>query len=229
MAALDFGMALARGMLPLDKDAQADLVNRAGGRSVFKSEDWWNKQVDKQIESGYREATPETRYLMPSGEYKPAEGVNVSYGRTIMGQFSPLTGPFGQPYTPSYHPFFGYGGGISRRETPIVPKGAVTERTYRPGRGWGDDYVTKQFDTFADSKREDFTAGELTDIEKGAKAGAERAKRTAAESKQAKKRLRRGTGGLLAKAATPEETGLPALGEGGLGYTSTMLGQETKL
>jgi hypothetical protein len=29
-------------------------MNLAGGRNIFKSEDWWNKAVDKQISSGYR-------------------------------------------------------------------------------------------------------------------------------------------------------------------------------
>ena len=228
MAALDFGMALARGMLPTSEKAQKDLLNLAGGRNIFKSEDWWNTQVDKQIESGYREATPETRYLMPSGEYKPAEGVNVSYGRTLYGQWSPVSGQFGMPYVPSYHPFFGYGGGISRRETPIIPKGAVTERTYRPGRGFGDDYITKQFDTFADSKRKDYTAGELADIERSAERGAKRAKRETAQAETAKKRLTRGTGGLAAKArpvGAEATTGLPELGTGGLQLGTTSLGK----
>ena len=40
MAALDFGMALARGMLPTSEKAQKDLANLAGGRNIFKSEDW---------------------------------------------------------------------------------------------------------------------------------------------------------------------------------------------
>ena len=48
MAALDFGMALARGMLPTSESSQRDLLNLAGGRNVFKSEDWWNKAVELQ-------------------------------------------------------------------------------------------------------------------------------------------------------------------------------------
>jgi predicted Zn-dependent peptidase len=39
--------------------------------------------------------------------------------------------------------------------------------------------------------REDFTAGELSDIEAAAKRGAEQVKRTAAESKATKRRLAR--------------------------------------
>ena len=232
MAALDFGMALARGMLPTSEKAQKDLLNLAGGRNIFKSEDWWNKAVDKQIKEGYREATPETRYLTQSGEYKPAEGVSVSYGRTMYGQFVPVTGFMGMPYQPSYSPIFGYGGGISRRESPIIPQGAVTERTYKPGRGWGDDYVTKQFDTFADSKRADYTAGELSDIEAAAKRGASRVKAETEATKASQKRLRRGTGGLAAKAILPGEdggTGLPVLGETGLGLQTSMLGKGFQL
>ncbi len=71
MAALDFGMALSRGMLPQSEKAQKDLLNLAGGRNVFKSEDWWQQQVDKQISEGYREAERTAKdYLMPSGEYQ---------------------------------------------------------------------------------------------------------------------------------------------------------------
>ena len=228
MAALDFGMALSRGMLPQSEKAQKDLINLAGGRNIFKSEDWWNKQVDKQISEGYRTVERQDKeFLMPSGEYQPGKRqVSTTYGRTSYGQFYQVTGPFGMPYVPSYNPIFGYGGGIERRTAVSykAPEGAVF--TIDP-RTREKQYTSRDFDVFG--KREDYTAGELADIERGAKRGAEAAKRTAAETKQAKKRLARGTGGLLAKAATPEETGLPALGQGGLGYTSTMLGQETKL
>ena len=69
MAALDFGMALARGMLPKSESAQKDLLNLAGGRNIFKSEDWWNKAVDKQISEGYRTVERQDKeFLMPSGE-----------------------------------------------------------------------------------------------------------------------------------------------------------------
>lgn len=222
MAALDFGMALARGMLPKAEKAQKDLIDLAGGRNIFKSEDWWNKQVDKQIEEGYREATKETKYLMPSGEYKERAGTSTVYGRMMYGQFQPI-GPniFGIPYQPTYHPVFGYGGGVQARTSDIIPEGAV-RRNGQP--------VGKVFDVFkTDSKRKDYTAGELSDIESSAEAGAARAKRQTQQSKAAQKKLRKGTGGLLAKAATPEDTGLPSLGKGGLGLTTSILGSETKL
>ena len=230
MAALDFGMALARGMLPTSEKAQKDLLNLAGGRNIFKSEDWWNQAVDKQISEGYREATPETRYLTESGEYKQRAGTSTTYGRMIMGQFSPVSGQFGMPYQPSYSPIFGYGGGVSARTSVSyqAPEGAVF--TIDP-RTKEKQYTSRDFDVFG-SNREDYTAGELSDIEKGAKAGAERAKAETAKTKASRKRLTRGTGGLVGKARLPGEapaTGLPALGEAGLGLTASVLGAEQKL
>jgi len=62
MAALDFGMALARGMLPTSAKAQQDLLKQAGGRNIFKSEDWWNQAVDKQIKEGFETTRQETQY-----------------------------------------------------------------------------------------------------------------------------------------------------------------------
>lgn len=219
MAALDFGMAMARGMLPTSEKAQKDLINLAGGRNIFKSEDWWNQQVDKQISEGYREAEQETRYLTESG-YKPRAGTSTTYGRMSYGMFNPVRGQFGMPYQPSYSPIFGYGGGVVARTSDILPEGVVK----RDGQA-----VSKQFDVFrSDAKRKDYTAGELTDIEKSAEAGASRAKRQAAQSKASQKRLTRGTGGLAAKAMKVGDkpvTGLPELGAGGLGIGATTLGK----
>ena len=227
MAALDFGMALARGMLPKSEKAQKDLMNLAGGRNIFKSEDWWNQQVDKQISEGYRTVERQDKeFLMPSGEYQPGERqVSTTYGRTIMGQFSPVTGPFGMPYQPSYHPFFGYGGGIQARTSVSykAPEGAVFTTDPRTRE---KQYTSRDFDVFG--KREDYTAGELSDIEKAAEAGAARAKKQTEQAKASQKRLRRGTGGLAAKAILPGDkpaTGLPALGETGLGLGTATLGK----
>jgi len=230
MAALDFGMALSRGMLPKSEKAQKDLINLAGGRNIFKSEDWWNKQVDKQIDTGYRTVERQDKeFLMPSGEYQPGKRqVSTTYGRTIMGQFSPMTGSFGMPYQPSYHPVFGYGGGVVARTSVSykAPEGAVF--TVDP-RTREKQYTSRDFDVFG--KREDYTAGELSDIENMAKAAAKKLKSETESKKVSSKKLRRGTGGLLAKAVIGEgiATGLPKLGEGGLGLTGTMLGQESKL
>ena len=230
MAALDFGMALARGMLPKAETAQKDLLNLAGGRNIFKSEDWWNKTVDKQIKEGYRTVERQDKeFLMPGGEYKAGErNVNTTYGRTMYGQFYPISGQFGQPYQPSYSPVFGYGGGVVARTSVSyeAPEGAIF--TVDP-RTKEKQYTSRNFDVFA-SKREDFTAGELSDITASAKRGAEQAKRMAAERQAARKK--RGTGGVLAKARLEGEapsTGLPALGEGGLGITGSILGGGIKL
>jgi hypothetical protein len=232
MAALDFGMALARGMLPKSEKAQQDLLNLAGGRNVFKSEDWWNKAVDEQIKSGYRTVERQDQeFLMPTGEYKAGERkVSTSYGRTMFGSFYPISGSFGMPYTPSYSPIFGYGGGVEARTSVSyeAPEGAVF--TVDP-RTKEKQYTSRPFDVFG-SKREDFTAGELKDIELGAKRGAEQAKRTAEESKRSTRRLARGTGGLVAKAILPGDkpaTGLPSLGLTGLGLTTTALGKGLEL
>ena len=232
MAALDFGMAMARGMLPTSEKAQKDLLNLAGGRNIFKSEDWWNQAVDKQISEGYRTVERQDKeFLMPSGEYQPGQRqVSTTYGRTIMGQFSPVTGQFGMPYQPSYSPIFGYGGGISRRTSVSykAPEGAVF--TIDP-RTREKQYTSRDFDVFG-SKREDYTSGELSDIERSAEAGAKRIKAQSEASKASQRRLRRGTGGLVGKARLPGDapsTGLPELGTTGLGMTAGLFGADIKL
>lgn len=53
MAALDYGMALARGLIAPQKELQAEIKKLAG--TAFKSEDWWNKQLDRQIKEGISE------------------------------------------------------------------------------------------------------------------------------------------------------------------------------
>lgn len=68
--------------------------------------------------------------------YTPSPSV-TTFGRTIMGQWSPVTGPFGQPYTPSYSPFFGYGGGLSPRTSGGPVEGTIYsgEQAFRPYSG----------------------------------------------------------------------------------------------
>jgi len=219
MAALDFGMALARGMLPKSDTAQKDLMNLAGGRNIFKSEDWWNKAVDKQISEGYREVARTAKdYLMPSGEYQ-REKTQTSFqsGRYVQNLFG-----MGSSFVPGpSSPTIGFFGAPSGRTLTsyVAPEGAVKR---------GDQFVTRDVPIFG-TAREDFTAGELSDIESAARRGAEEAKRETAASKAGRKRLARGTGGLVGKAVGPDTTGLPALGTGGLGLTSSLLGTETKL
>jgi len=237
MAALDFGMALARGMLPKSETAQRDLINLAGGRNIFKSEDWWNKAVDKQIKEGYREVAHTSKeFLTASGDYLPGKrNVSTTYGRTIFGQFSPITGPFGMPYTPSYGPF-GLSGGVEARTSVSyeAPEGAVF--TVDP-RTRQKQYISRDIDVFGSSgfpgsSRKDFTAGELKDIEKAAESGAARVKAETEATKASQRRLRRGTGGIVAKALLPGEkpaTGLPALGQTGLGLGTATLGKGLKI
>jgi len=227
MAALDFGMALARGMLPKAETAQKDLLNLAGGRNIFKSEDWWNKAVDEQIKSGYRTVESQNKeFLMPTGEYQPGK----KQTSTSYGTYSPLSGWQALSYTPTYSPFFGYGGGASARTSTsyVAPEGAIF--TVDP-KTKEKQYTSRFYDVYG-SKREDFTAGELSDIERSAERGAAQAKRDTAASKASRKRLARGTGGVVAKALLPGDTpstGLPALGQTGLGFGTTTLGKGLKL
>jgi len=223
MAALDFGMALARGMLPKAANAQKDLIDLAGGRNVFKSEDWWNKAVDKQISKGYRESERTAKdYLMPSGEYQ-REQTQTSFqsGRwTTWGNMTYFTPG------PSYGGISGFFGQPSGRTVTsyVAPEGAVKQ---------GGQFVTRDIPIYGTSPtRKDFTAGQLSDIESAARRGAQQAKRTSAESQATKRRLARATGGLMGKARQPGDepsTGLPALGEGGLGITGSILGGGIKV
>ena len=215
MAALDFGMALARGMLPTSEKAQKDLLNLAGGRNVFKSEDWWNQQVDKQISSGYRESQKGTVYKTTGGDWAIRSGVvtptetgeiSGSYSNTM---FQPPKDALIKGYT---------GGGWG-------PGGIFSGQYYGPS----PIYETREVTYYGpDTGRKDYTAGELSDIERSAEAGAKRAKKQTEQVKASQKRLRRGTGGLAAKAILPGDkpaTGLPALGETGLGLGTATLGK----
>ena len=194
MAALDFGMALARGMLPKAEKAQQDIIKQAGGRNIFKSEDWWNQAVDKQIKEGYETTRQETQYKTAPTYFG---SMMLDPGRFVAAK----PDRFGVTQTPS-------------------------NLVYDAPRMLGGRPITR---TATVTETKDFTAAELSDIEASAKAGAQRAKRQTAQSKASQKKLRKGTGGLLAKAATPEHTGLPSLGKGGLGLTTSILGSETKL
>jgi len=231
MAALDFGMALSRGMLPTSEKAQKDLLNLAGGRNIFKSEDWWNKAVDKQIKEGYRTVESQNKeFLMPTGEYKAGtKQTSTSYVQSSpfgLMTYSGGSGPLAQS-APSYMgPLWGYSGGWQARTSTsyMAPEGAIF--TVDP-KTKQKQYTSRFYDVYG-SKREDYTAGELSDIEKAAKTGASRAKQEAAKAETAKKRLTRGTGGLAAKAIPVGGnggTGLPELGAGGLQLGATSLGK----
>jgi hypothetical protein len=211
MAALDFGMALARGMLPTAQKAQKDLLDLAGGRNIFKSEDWWNKAVDKQISEGYRPEKIQTEYLVDTGLAQSG----------VTPRASGITA-----YVPDKP------GILDSRQ---IPKGAIQTN---PNRFQGGitlepaKYITREVSLGFENNRKYFDVDELKDIASSAKAGAQRIKRESAATKASKKRLSRATGGLISKARVEGEapaTGLPALGEGGLGIVGSILGGGIKL
>ena len=63
MAALDYGMALSRGLIAPQKELQAEMKELAG--TAFKSDDWWNKQLDRQIKQGISETKTRTQVVGP--------------------------------------------------------------------------------------------------------------------------------------------------------------------
>ena len=65
--ALDFGMALSKGLIAPQKQLQDEVRKLAGDQ--FKSEDWWNKQLDRQIKKGITETKTKTQYLARSSNY----------------------------------------------------------------------------------------------------------------------------------------------------------------
>tara|TARA_R110000824_G_scaffold41817_1_gene124008 strand:+ start:2012 stop:2584 length:573 start_codon:yes stop_codon:yes gene_type:complete len=65
MAALDFGMAKARGLVAPGKQLQEELRKLSG--DMFKSEEWWNQQLDRQIKDGVTEKKTKTETTYPQG------------------------------------------------------------------------------------------------------------------------------------------------------------------
>jgi hypothetical protein len=65
MAALDFGMAKARGLVAPGKQLQEELRKLSG--DMFKSEEWWNQQLDRQIKDGVTEKKTRTETTYPQG------------------------------------------------------------------------------------------------------------------------------------------------------------------
>ena len=172
--ALDFGMALSRGLVAPDKALQDQVKALAGGTAIFKTEDWWNTQLNKQIREGYKETVTRQVNQNPlSGGYNP--------GPNIFGMYQAKPQP---------------------------------------------QYVTTV-------EQRDLTAAQLDAIQSASKKSLQRTKSEVAGLKSSNKRLSRGTGGLVAKAAMPGtqgmSTGLPILGEGGLGIGSSSLGGKTRL
>lgn len=65
--------------------------------------------------SGLQQVGRQNLYYGDGGFYESYNPSPRQYGRMFYGQFSPVSGPFGTPYVPSYNPIFGYGGGITAR------------------------------------------------------------------------------------------------------------------
>tara|TARA_R110000803_G_scaffold98732_3_gene166834 strand:- start:3521 stop:4114 length:594 start_codon:yes stop_codon:yes gene_type:complete len=104
--ALDYRMALARGLVPPVKKAEESILKAAGGDNVFKSEAWWNEQYDKSIDKGWVTKADvdimQTQYLTSAsmgtpGGYKAATGniMNPLPANVVRGAFG--TRNAGQP------------------------------------------------------------------------------------------------------------------------------------
>lgn len=195
--ALDYGMALARGLIAPQKELQAEVKELAGNQ--FKSEEWWNKQLDRQIKEGMRKYETATEYKTKSGSFvlgKRATRSTGMYPGSRMETFydapkdAIITGYTGHFYTgrkPTYE----------TRKTRVVGKG-----------------------------REDLTSAQLKAIENQAKETGAKAKKEAAKSKKGK-RAARGSSGLMGRSSTKDvglAAGLPSLGSLGLGIGETKLG-----
>jgi len=201
MAALDYGMALSRGLIAPQKELQAEMKELAG--TAFKSDDWWNKQLDRQIKQGVRQYETGTEYKTKSGDYVLGKRTRYSTGG-----------------------FAGVGGTMQTTYTP--PKDAVITG-YNPGMFYGAG--TPRYDNrsvqVVGPDRKDLTTGQLKAIQTQAEQSADKVKREARLAKSKTKRGARGSGGLLGK-STQQDKGLsaklPELGSMGLGIEKTYLG-----
>jgi len=205
--ALDLGMAKARGLVAPVKGAEEYLTKQAGGASVFKSEDWWNKQYDQIIREGFTE----TQRVAP-GTFS---------GR---GSFQNLVRQKGyESATPVYDErYIRRSRGAGPQYLPISTPNVDPRRYMKQSYLIGYDAV----------KRTTASQSDLDAITAASQASTRRAQAEVEKVKASRKRLSRGTGGLIAKAITPgtkADTGLPQLGETGLGIGTAMLGEMVKL
>ena len=201
MAALDYGMALSRGLIAPQKELQAEMKELAG--TAFKSDDWWNKQLDRQIKQGVRQYETGTEYKTKSGDY--VLGKRTQY-RTQ-----------------------GYAGIVGPMQTTYAAPQDAVITGYNPGMYYGAG--TPRYDNrsvqVVGPDRKDLTTGQLKAIQTQAEQSADKVKREARLAKSKTKRGARGSGGLLGK-STQQDKGLsaklPELGSMGLGIEKTYLG-----
>jgi hypothetical protein len=207
MAALDYGMALARGLIAPQKELQAEVKKLAG--DSFRTDEWWNKQLDRQIKAGFTE----TSRLGPT----------AFNGR---GTFDYKVKQKGyDSATPIYEEYYGRRGRAGGPEqlpinTPNVNPKFYTVRTRVTG--------------YDATKTRGLNEAELKAIENQSKDTSKKIKSAARRSSKAEERKVRGTGGLMGRvksndrglsAKLPELGGMgPELGSMGLGINKTFLG-----
>jgi len=188
MAAFDYRMALARGLVPPIKEAQQGILKSAGGDNVFKSEAWWNEQYDKVIDKGILQYETGTEYKTKSGDYVLGKRTRYSSGGFGLAGVSGTTGT-------TYAP----------------PKDAVI--TGYTGGGFGLNNISRpRYDTRSvqvlgpDTK--DLTQAQLDSIVADQKDQIAKTKRETSKDTGKAKRKGRAVGGLLSKAKPVEVKGL---------------------
>ena len=93
MAALDYGMALARGLIAPQKELQAEVKKLAG--DSFRTDEWWNKQLDRQIKEGISETKTRTEYLA-GGYFGSGNSWRASQGNSFMNPYPNAVNIWGQ-------------------------------------------------------------------------------------------------------------------------------------
>lgn len=233
MAALDYGMALSRGLVAPQKVLQDEVRKLAGDQ--FKSEDWWNKQLDRQIKEGYV-ATRDVTDKITTTTYTPNDKYQVKNTK-----YNPLnlTNPALAPSSPTNIASYkaelrkrGGGSSLGRqgvygRQGLIMQQRSANEPQYL----YGDQPEYFEKDTVTYNTRQVTGKGPLTDAELKAIQGqaeerTRQAKRKSAELEKGT-RKKRGATGLIGRSEikkaglSPE---LPQLGFDGLGIQKTFLG-----
>lgn len=217
MASLDFGMAKSRGLIVPFAQYETDIIKKAGGRGVFKSEDWWNKELDAAIKKGKFEEKETTRINDPRF-FSPKHRGQQSWSFQRMVESKGY-----ESATPIYQEK--YSKRVRGRGPQFLP--ITTPNVDRNRYG-----IIKEVIGFDATKTKDVTENILNKVTAQSKRRVKDIKRETATESASRSRLRRGTGGLMAKArpfGDKPQTGLPALGAGGLGITASLLGEEGTL
>jgi hypothetical protein len=208
MAALDYGMALARGLIAPQKELQAEVKKLAG--DSFRTDEWWNKQLDRQIKAGFTE----TSRLGPT-----AFGGRGTFDYKVKQKgYDSATPIYEQRYVRRSR------GGDAGRYLPITTPN-VNPRAY---------FVQNNLIGYDATKTRGLNEAELKSIENQSKDTSKKIKSAARRSSKAEERKVRGTGGLMGRvksndrglsAKLPELGGMgPELGSMGLGINKTFLG-----